>query len=298
MLCETLALIPIIMRTIHQYLFFTLLAVGIFSCKSCDDDVPCNDPTDMDCANYDPCHDRKTPVSADFEVRHINYDESRIYYGDTFPAGCIMRFVALDTMPGTTYSWEVGNPQNTSADRSYRLSFACDLTLNQTLPVQLITERSIDNECMLPEDQRDTVVRNIRFVPRSQFLYWGHWQGALESKPNEVYTIELGYQEVPACISPDTIFVRNIKNDGDCKRQLKNGFFGYRAAWFEDTPGYRAGDGCSLPPGFTATGLRDVHIQVGEASDSIRIQFKYIADTQSGVGQLIENLVFKGKRVE
>jgi len=297
---KTLAIISIIMRTIHFYLFLSLTAIGIFSCQGCDDDeVPCNDPTNMDCHNYDPCHDRKTPVSADFEVRQVGYDESIIYYGDTFPGDVFLRFVALDSMPGTTYAWEVGNAQNTSTNISYRLSFDCEATLNQTIPVRLIAERSADNDCLLPEDRRDTIVRNVHFVPRSQCLYWGQWEGYLENNPEEIYTIELGHQEVPPCASPDTIFIQNIKNDGTCERRfISDSFLGYREAWFEETPGYRTADGCPPPAGFTVTGLRDVHIRVNSASDSIRIQFKYVADTQAGPGQLIEDLVFKGRRVE
>ncbi|MFM9949887.1 MAG: hypothetical protein ACKV1O_18270 [Saprospiraceae bacterium] len=292
------------MRTIHFYLFLSLTAIGIFSCQGCDDDeVPCNDPTNMDCHNYDPCHDRKAPVSADFEVRRVNFDESTSYTsGDTLLAGSIIRFVALDSTLGTTYHWQVGNPQNASTDISYKLSFYCDDVLNQSIPVRLIAERLTDNDCLSEADRRDTVVRVLHFVSRRECLYWGRWEGALDSKPDETFTVELGFSEPfgGECGEWDTIYIKNAVNDGNCLRRSLSHALTYEYALFEDAYHYRFPTDplfCTPPQGYYDTELKDIDIVVDPTTDSIRLKFKYFSYASGGVTRL-EDLVFRGRRVE
>jgi len=291
------------MRTIHFYLFLSLTAIGIFSCQGCDDDeVPCNDPTNMDCHNYDPCHDRKAPVSADFEVRLINdIDDSFSYVsGDTILADSRIKFVALDSTAGTTYQWQVGNPQNVSSNISYLLSFPCRDVLNQSIPVRLIAERLTDSDCLPEADRRDTLVRVLHFVSSGEALYWGTWKGTLDGAPNNEYSLEL-IVEAPFegdCGSWTLDYVRNIKDDGTCIRPFLTRRLTYHTAWFDETTSQFGSDGCAPPPGFIATGLRDINILVNGAGDSIQINFTYMSSTQSGPGTTFEDFVFKGRRVE
>lgn len=288
------------MRTIPLYVFLSLLAIGAISCKGCDDDVPCNDPTDMDCANYDPCHDRKTPVSADFEVWVVNYNESvHFVSGDTVMEGGV-RFVALDSTSGTTYRWQVGNPQNTSTGISYSLLFRCDDVLDQTIPIQLIAERLADSTCLAEADRRDTVIRNIHFVSLRAGRYWGRWEGALESKPNEVFTVELGFSEPfdGDCGDWDTLYVKNLGDN--CLRRLRRGFFNYQEALFDEAVSSSTQPPflCPPPAGVISKNILKTAIKVDE-SDSISIRFtQQLLRTEGNGGNVYEDFVFKGRRVD
>lgn len=281
-------------------LFTTAMILSMLSCQSCKDiPEPCDDPSNPECPNYDPCHTRRTPASAAFEVR-MNHTP-RVIAEDTVVAGAALTFVALDSTPGTTYEWQVGGPQNSSQTISYFLIFRCESVVGQTIPVRLITTRLIDSTCLNISELRDTFIRNIYFFPDRESFVFGRWQGALESAPHDVYTLEFGYEnEFPT--HPDTdpcnpwhySYVKNIRNDGICIRRIYNALrFDYREVWFDQSHTVFASDGCPPPPGFIYTGLHESKVfAIGR--DSIEVQFTYVSYKSSS--NLVENLVFKGRR--
>ncbi len=279
------------------------ICCGIFSCQGCKDvPEPCEDPDNPQCPNYDPCHGRKTPVSAAFEVRGVLIGGgTRLIFEDTIIADARLLFVALDSTPGTTYEWEVGNSLNTSRNISYWLDFRCEDVLRETIPVRLITSRLADSTCLSASELRDTVIRNLYFFPSREALFFGRWEGTLDSAPHEIYTLELGYENRTPndhpCDSWRGATVKNVRNDGTCIRRFFS--FGdlvyYRTAWFSESPILFASDGCNPPPGYVGTGLRDFNI-VTTKSDSIEIKFEYHFAPSSG-NDRIEKLVFRGRRV-
>lgn len=292
------------MRHTSAILILLVAAIlcGMFSCQGCKDDIPepCNDPGNPQCPNYDPCHGRKTPVSAAFDVRGVLIGGgTRLIPEDTIIAGSRLLFVALDSTPGTTYEWEVGSPLNTSRNISYWLDFRCEDVSRQTIPVRLIASRLADSTCLSASELRDTFIRNLYFFPMREASFFGRWKGALDSAPNEIYTLELGYEDVNPNEEPCNLWrgatVKNVRNDGACIRIFFRADVSYRKAWLSDSPILFASDGCNPPPGYVGTGLTDFNLVITQ-SDSIEIKFNYHSSPSSGLDR-IEKLVFRGRRV-
>jgi hypothetical protein len=271
-------------------------------CRKEDDD--CFDEGNPRCSNYDPCHNRRTPVSAAFEVLIVNIFDERytLPSGDTVLANTYLRFVALDTTPGTTYTWEVGNPQNTSVSREYFLAFICQDVLGAPIPVRLIAARLADSDCLAEHERQDTVVRRLQFLPRTMAAYWGRWEGALDSKPDEVFTMELHYTEQSpgaACPALDFMYISNLPNDM-CQREGGIGdmpISTYDKIVFERAWDRRGPLVCLPPPGYIDTELKNTSVETSADKDSILIRFEYHLFTSGGVADRKEDLVFRGRRV-
>ena len=48
-----------------KILIFSLGFLGLLALQSCKEECPCDDPTNPNCDNYDPCYGKK-PITADF----------------------------------------------------------------------------------------------------------------------------------------------------------------------------------------------------------------------------------------
>jgi hypothetical protein len=272
-------------------------------CRKEDDGqaAPCYDESNPDCVNYDPCWDRKGPVSAAFNIFQVDYATGEPAYevGDTLLPGRV-RFVASDSS-AASYYWEVGNAQNTSMEASYTLDFPCELVIYQTIPIRLAVERLRDSACLAPEYLRDTVIRRIRFISPMESLVFGRYAGHLLQEPSEAYEIEVGYinNSTDPCsytfIALGGIYVRNLHNYEDCQRPLKNVDISHDRLAAKESPAFDASHGCPPPAGFFHTGMRNIMMQVNQARDSIRIDFQFVYGLQNGINT--EDLTFVGSRL-
>lgn len=113
-------------------LLFTFL-IFTQGCKK-EDDEPCCDASNPECANYDPCFGRKDAVSADFRTemrRSLSLTRSLILQADTFFAGDVY-FVAEDSS-AESYEWKVGSDPRTFIDQEFFLTFDCPNSLYQDI---------------------------------------------------------------------------------------------------------------------------------------------------------------------
>src|SRR5690606_36172120 len=86
-------------------------AVGIlvlsFAACDRDDDQPCDDPTNTDCPNYDPCFG-KDSVTATFQfLARYGVGADAPWYPETKFIGSPFRFSAIDTA-ADSYTWYLG----------------------------------------------------------------------------------------------------------------------------------------------------------------------------------------------
>lgn len=148
-------------------------------CKDCDD------PSDPDCKNYDPCHDVK-PANADFGiyeyVKYVGPSKKIMIYGkeesDTVYGGNDIMFKPKHKYDKVT--WFIGSEVLT-VDSFIRTSFPA----NRHITVTMIAEVKPSN-CLNQNQLRDTVtktfytVKHFTWSDSLTFLenpFWGTWEG-------------------------------------------------------------------------------------------------------------------------
>jgi hypothetical protein len=56
------------MKNFNAFYLIIFLSITLFSC--CKDEPKCQDPTKIECENYDPCYGKK-PISAAFKIEEL-----------------------------------------------------------------------------------------------------------------------------------------------------------------------------------------------------------------------------------
>lgn len=295
-------------------------------CKKDDDDNTCWDESNPECPNYDPCWDKRTPVSADFEVGayfHVgdgSFPKEARYIagGDTFINYGALRFTALD-LDAETYEWRVGSDDRTWTDSLFFLSFPCDDVSNSSINVQLITTRLRDTTCVSAEVLKDTFQRQIHFVFMEDMPFMGTYEGVFSHYDMPPYQITVKAQcktvfhDCSTCLylSDIGIGIVNALNDG-CEKQafdfrtstwefyvVKFGITGIIPPWYD--PDLAVCDLSHFGGEYVSNIIENVHGKVyGEQKDSIEIRFNSIIflDEPGYPTYHIEDFYFRGKRVE
>tara|TARA_B110000967_G_scaffold70142_1_gene72622 strand:+ start:480 stop:1346 length:867 start_codon:yes stop_codon:yes gene_type:complete len=158
-----------ILKTSFKYLFILLAGMALVL-NSCKEDCPsCQDPTNPDCENYDPCWD-KIPVSADFEMSTKWPVEFPDYIGQWHPDVRYSRgrigfrpnhYVEGDST--VKYTWLLGS--EVIHDYTFVRNFIdTKETGENNIRITLIVEKEPDLECFPLDNGKDTVVKYIQFV--------------------------------------------------------------------------------------------------------------------------------------
>jgi hypothetical protein len=157
--------------TKHTTLFTILLSLFTFNgCK--DDCPPCDDPTNPECENYDPCWGKDT-INTFFKVRPGDNgfkppeEWCDLVACDTFNASSV-RFDMPDGNPdNSTYEWQIGSEAETRTEKGFEVDFSDYLRTNSWetwIPITL-TIRTPINDCLKSEDETiKTVTRNLFFT--------------------------------------------------------------------------------------------------------------------------------------
>ncbi len=159
--------------------FFGLITLQ--SCKDC-----CEDPTNPDCDNYDPCYGKK-PTSAHFIIE----ESLRDYWieGDTVSGvGNIsaVRFTA--SQDADSFIWTIGS------EIIHQKSFIRnDFPNDEYIPVTLVVINKSPNKACFPHDDgRDTFRRTMYTWP-SEFYYDEDKRQYVVDKPMPIQGRYLGY---------------------------------------------------------------------------------------------------------
>ena len=173
---------------------------SIHSCKK----EKCNDPTNPDCENYDPCYG-KSPVKAEMMLGlyHpflvVNGDESFICEDSVF------RAPGTEKLPESSYMWNsdiVFKCLTSGAETYWKLGSEniTDKLFIRTFPfgegimgkyqVQLIVEKEPDIKCFPLDDGIDTIVKTFEFVPNYELPIMGVYRVLFEGDTDST-TIEI-----------------------------------------------------------------------------------------------------------
>jgi hypothetical protein len=289
-----------------------LFALGttLFTC--CDDEIACSDETNYLCPNYDPCWNRRTPVSAAFRFGYYLTDvvaEFNINKPDVLPADYFweandtvlvggLTFEAFDTT-AHSYTWTVGTDSRTWNTRRFSLSFDCEDVAGQTIPITLVTSRLLDTACTQIEYLRDTVTRMVTFVKWGANPIRGKYRGVFMEYPQDTLTIEINNPcPVDNCYCVGYDYRLLYENSPQCYPETGGRGVLYRTVITEDIYFYKSEDGCFMfnRPGVYRMGYKDMFIYQGLTNrDSLYISggaFYNYPDTT-----VYEQLHFEGKRV-
>lgn len=286
-------------------LLFIFSSIYLIGCKK-EEDNPCCDASNPECANYDPCFGRTDAVSADFRTemrRSLSLTRSLILQADTFFAGDVY-FVAEDSS-AESYEWKVGSDPRTFIDQEFFLTFDCPNSLYQDIYIQLITERLSDSNCTSTDLLKDTVRKMIYFVKEIESPVFGQYRGSLKSDPSTQFNIDIIYKSRFTTPNPDpcqgdlwerTIY--NLTNSG-CYQKLTGGAastlnqFNFEGSVRIDT------STCVYPSGYFASDYKDIEIRYNPSDRKITINFTHrlFATSASGLSDTSERLEFVGTKL-
>lgn len=194
-----------------------------------------------------------TEFKADFKIEEQvgnNWVES-----DTMLINFI-RFRATEDY--TSYRWTVGNDNRVFTTKQFGLQFS-RAEIGQEIEVTLIATGK-KNACFPNDDGIDTLRKKIRLIDAKQSKIVGEYEGYVEGRPNDIFTVKiqyiLDYDNEPwyfirninkGCMTgadkPNrTLYGQNISDMGidECNAGGKSLYF----SWYGNT-----GNGCRSPQG-------------------------------------------------
>jgi hypothetical protein len=200
------------------------------ACK--DDCIPCEDPTNPDCSNYDPCYG-KHRVTADFFIYEnhpdLNPDRGWEYYDTDTLLGQSVLLVAKETKDkygqDVNYTWLIGGETISGVKSVTRYAFPA----NVKIPVTLIVSKEPHLDCYPDDDGKDTLTRYMVFPSMSKITpkWQGEYIGYNTDKPNEQLHISLYTRDTTTGSTSRFPRLSGLPNAG-CQWQLLDlSTFGY-----------------------------------------------------------------------
>lgn len=247
-------------------ILYIVFSIGLFLfISSCE----CDDPTDPDCDNYDPCYESE-PVKASFTIKEVVppyggfvYEAYEPYDTDTIR----IRTVVFEAPEGMDeYTWLIGS--EVLHDRVVERG---GFPRGETIPITLIVRKTPQFMCFPDDDGIDTLVRYMYVMVNScNSLIHGRFHGALTHNPQDTFTME--YHGCPPYTVGDTLFpyprFENLFRNCGIVR-TPSGLKGYKHATFW------AGDNgtfCDIPYG-------TIYIS-GTANEKVTINYTFSRGSQ------------------
>jgi hypothetical protein len=229
-----------------------LAVLAAFSLQTCKH---CNDPTNPDCANYDPCWDQ-TQADASFTIyevlqempiQRLNGFTGEDAATDTIINWNTARFKA--DFEAEYYEWRVGDDPRVWNTREFTLKFR-SIPTYFPVEVSLKVYKPTNKSCFPNSNDTAEFRRSIVTVPRDSSLMINRFEGYLESDPNTLNFFELEPEQHSS--GREGYRVRGINQ---CSLNLEVGAtyaIGYRSAFISTRA---IGVGCCL--GLSGYGVID-----------------------------------------
>ncbi|HBH05591.1 MAG TPA: hypothetical protein DDX92_03190 [Flavobacteriales bacterium] len=171
-----------------------LTVLAAFSLQTCKH---CNDPTNPDCANYDPCYGKKT-INTFFKVRPGDRgfpppeEWCDLVNCDTFNTVFVRFDIPEGNPENSTYEWQIGEEPEPRYGEGFEIEFGPHIAKygwETWLPITL-TIRTPPNGCLTnPGDTLISVTRELFFTEKALKLYkegedTAIFKGYFEDDPN------------------------------------------------------------------------------------------------------------------
>lgn len=183
-----------------------LLMVGIVllaqCCKTDDEPTPpCDDPTNPECPNYDPCYGQ-SPVTAEFNI----YDDIFVsgpfagtWYQDSVLYAGNVKLTA--TEDSAYYKWYLGLEEVEGYGDSVVIRQITNLEPG-TYDASLVVEKAPNLACFPNDARRDSVYKTFTIVDKCDLLVINKFKGVFDAAPDDSLTIEFLYVD-PNSKEPD-----------------------------------------------------------------------------------------------
>ncbi len=159
------------LKTFTFVLTFSCFIIGFIGCKR--KDSHCQDYTNINCENYDPCIGKSVvftkfkviPGTNGFKDPEWCQPESC----DTLTNSSVRFYVPDGNTENTTYEWKIGNDTFIRTAKNFELNFNDYLQMGNwesSIPVTLNIKRPLDNCLKNASDTLITVTRNIFFTQK------------------------------------------------------------------------------------------------------------------------------------
>ena len=178
----------------NNFLFkYAIAYAAMMFCFSNCCKTPCEDITNPECENYDPCHAQTN--AAFIVIDSLGYgtnDVGHTFVTDTFWQNKYIRFRALHD--NATYEWKIGSDPHIWTKKEFNLYF--DEAAVGNISVRLVTTSPPNADCP-GDDGRDTSYRTIYVFPGSLTDLWeslpmfGTFTGYDTDNPDVLYDVSI-----------------------------------------------------------------------------------------------------------
>lgn len=210
-----------------------LLSICVIIISSCDED--CEDITNPECPNFDPCYGVIDVPQATIEVGNAlslwPSEPDVLFQGDTLLYGGV--YFKTNIANAIRYEWKVGTDNRTWDTKEFQLNFSDDdstILRYNPIEVRLIVEYET-SDCFPENNGIDTVYKTIHFRAYWENQIEGTWEGYLDDNTNNIYQMTLDIKPSFFTSRDDVLYIYNQYNEGtDCFHFYSNypQFIGYR----------------------------------------------------------------------
>ncbi len=177
------------MKPLH-FVLLVLWVMASISIQSCKKDC-CNDPTNPDCKNYDPCYG-KEPANASFNFYldlsneygkyHYNTDTIEMREGGY---SALVHFKVDDKNVDSCW-WTVGKDARVFTQKEFYLTFNL---WNSPIQVTLIVDKHNAKACHPDKPIRDTFTKVLTLMPLGSSNIFGKYLGYLDGNESDTASI-------------------------------------------------------------------------------------------------------------
>ena len=172
------------MKNFNAFYLIIFLSMALFSC--CKDEPKCQDPTKIECENYDPCYGKK-PISAAFKIEELVGNR----WFETDSIGYRAKFTPLEE--ADSYTWYLGSEVIT--EKSFdRYGFPP----GKWIDIKLVVRKKVD-ACFPNSIGVDSFTKRFYVWPETlvatgtyyklinPYPIYGTYLGSLKSKPTLIF---------------------------------------------------------------------------------------------------------------
>ena len=211
-----------------KYFFYSilLLFIAFTSCDKDDDNTecPCDDPSNLECPNYDPCFGKEEPNASFFTEDRLIYPEfgEYLWIHDSILVGGSIRFRSPFEGPNITHIWYIGTEtlEQTSVERNFS---AVQRPTNIT--VSHVISYPVDSLCYPEATGRDSLSQTFFLIDYySELLTIDNtFRGVLNNQTDSFdfkFRALQGFTGIPGQISTSgvNIYMINFHNSQDSVR--------------------------------------------------------------------------------
>jgi hypothetical protein len=182
------------MKQLQKYILLALLAGAVLAGCRDDEDaeecpVLCDDPSNPECPNYNPCLE-ESPITAEFKIYDDVYsagpNANQWFEDDNIYRGRI-KFEAMED--SANYTWYLGQETLNGSEFKEVIKTTEDLSPG-TYTAALVVEKGPNAFCFPNDAGRDSVFKTFDIVGVCDLMIMNKFKGVFDSAPNDSVIVE------------------------------------------------------------------------------------------------------------